>query len=337
LRRVVAAVAGALLIGGAAYVATRETPVPLPVMPAAVAPSTPDAALWMRRQWLHAEPTDDEIFRMVAGLRQAGIRRVFPFLGPMGEQGTPGWKSGGVHHPMELSQVASFIRRAKALMPELQILPWTGGVQGRDVFWTDRERNAKYVAALREITEAGADGIHLNIEPVANGDPGFVELVRAVKTAIGPGKEVSVSTVAPVHPLLTSNGPKYWDFDYFRALCAEADELVIMGYDTWLTSPHDYGVVVADWTRSLARELPLRCGWRIGVPTYDDDRPHHKLDVETLEVALPAIRSVEVLPTNFRGIAIYASWTTDSKDWAAFDRLWMRRKPVGVVLPEPSR
>lgn len=325
-----------MVVALAIFAVLEPARAPLPTMPAPVSASHPDAALWMRRQWLHANATDDEIFRMVAGLRQAGIRRVFPFLGPMGEGGTPGWKSGGVHHPMELAQVVSFFRRAKALMPELQVLPWTGGVQGRDVFWTDRDRNAKYVTALREITEAGADGIHLNIEPVANGDSGFVDFIREVKRAIGPGKEVSISTVAPVHPLLTGNGPKYWDFDYFRSLCAEADEMVIMGYDTWLTSPHDYGVVVADWTRDLARELPMHCRWRMGVPTYDDDRPHHKLDVERLEVALPAVVSVEV-PVNFRGVAVYASWTTDSKDWAAFDRHWMKREPVGVVLPEPSR
>jgi len=38
-------------------------------------------ALWMRRHWLHEAPSGAEIAALVAGLRERGIRRIYPFSG----------------------------------------------------------------------------------------------------------------------------------------------------------------------------------------------------------------------------------------------------------------
>ena len=52
-----------------------------------------DNALWMRRHWMHEGPTTGEIAALVESLRARGIKRIYPFLGPMDREGWPGWRS----------------------------------------------------------------------------------------------------------------------------------------------------------------------------------------------------------------------------------------------------
>ena len=52
-----------------------------------------DNALWMRRHWMHENPTTAEIAALADSLRAHGIKRIYPFLGPMDREGWPGWRS----------------------------------------------------------------------------------------------------------------------------------------------------------------------------------------------------------------------------------------------------
>ncbi len=305
--------------------------------PAPAADAAPgDAALWLRRQWLHAEPTKAELAALKAALAAAGVTRVYPFLGPMNEKGVPGWRSLGVHTPWSAERARAFLEAVP------QALPWTGGVAGRDVRWEDEAQQSAFAAELTRVCALGGAGVHINIEPVGDGDEGFVKLLARVREALPAGKELSVAVVAPKHASISMAAERYWSVEYLRRVCGPADELVVMGYDTWLTDAAAYERLVADWTEQLARELPPDCAWRMGVPTYDDDAPHHKLDVERVDVALRGVREgLRRLggppPASFRGIALYASWTTDAQEWAAYDALWRGRAPVAGVIPEPVR
>ncbi|HZV22033.1 MAG TPA: hypothetical protein VE986_10870 [Hyphomicrobiales bacterium] len=73
----------------------------------------------------------------------------------------------------------------------------------------------------------------------------------------------------------------------------------------------------------------------MGVSAYDDDKDYHRPDVETIDHSLKGIktglRSIMV-PPNFRGVAIYASFATDEGKWAIYDRLWRGLAPVTVPL-----
>lgn len=294
-----------------------------------------DAALWLRRQWLHAEPTDSELAALTAALAAAGVTRVYPFLGPMNEMGVPGWRSLGVHTPWSASSAERFLKA----MPGA--LPWTGGVAVRDVHWADEAQQQAFAAELARVVALGAGGVHINIEPVGDGDEAFVKLLTRVRAVLPAGTELSVAVVAPRNERIEVGAIRYWSMAYLARVCGPADELVVMGYDTWLTDAAAYQRLVADWTEQLAKELPPDCAWRMGVPTYDDDIPHHKLDVERIDVALRGVREglarLEAPPPAFRGIALYASWTTDEQEWAAYDALWRGRAPTARVIPEPVR
>ena len=66
----------------------------------------------------------------------------------------------------------------------------------------------------------------------------------------------------------------------------------------------------------------------MGVPTYEPYGFMHRAGVETPENALLGIvaglRGLGAGGT-FEGVALYAEWTTDDDDWAAYERYWRNR------------
>ncbi|MFL5318653.1 MAG: glycosyl hydrolase family 18 protein [Myxococcaceae bacterium] len=303
-----------------------------------------NTSLWLRRQWLHTDVTASEVKELASALQANGVTRVYPFLGGMNESGVPGWRSLGVHRAFSQERISTFTNLLHAADPSIEILPWTGGVPGRDFKWGNATQLAAFVAQMKTLTDHGANGVHLNMEPVASDDMGFLSLVRDVRAALPKDKSVSIAAVAPRNDRISMSPERYWSPEYLKALCEPADEIVIMGYDTWLTDRSEYERVVAEWTAQLAALLPTDaehgCIWRMGVPTYDDDMPHHKLDVERIDVALRGVKAglaSAKSPGGFAGIALYSSWTTDEQEWAAYDALWLGRKSGSVVITEPVR
>ncbi len=93
---------------------------------------------------------------------------------------------------------------------------------------------------------------------------------------------------------------------------------------------------MARWTVELAtvaRAGSAGCVVRLGVPTYEDDVAWHIPSTENAVTALTGIRSgLAALASPreaIRGVAIYADWTTDENEWAAFDSIWVRGDPGG--------
>jgi hypothetical protein len=63
----------------------------------------------------------------------------------------------------------------------------------------------------------------------------------------------------------------------------------------------------------------------MGVPTYDETGLMHRAAVESTENALlgvvTGLRGLGAGGT-FEGVALYAEWTTDEKEWATYERIW---------------
>jgi len=67
---------------------------------------------------------------------------------------------------------------------------------------------------------------------------------------------------------------------------------------------------------------------------------HSKPSVETIENSLAGIISAlraAGRPEHFRGVAIYASFTTDEAKWSIYDRLWRDAEPVTLTPPPDPR
>jgi hypothetical protein len=299
-----------------------------------------DNAIWLRRHWMHEGPTQAEIAALVESLRARGIRRIYPFLGPMDRDGWPGWRSkaGLVRYVPE--RAGAFLAEIRRIAPEIRVIPWTGGNLGTDVRLEDETQRRAFAEHARRLVALGADGVHLNVEPLPSWSPGFRELLREVKAAIG-DRALSIAAYPPPTPLHPFPDV-HWELPFLRDVCMDADELAIMAYDTAVRSPPIFRDLISNWTRELVATLPPPsaggCEWLMGVPTYDDDTGYHRPDVETIEHSLEgiisALRGIE-RPEHFRGVAIYASFTTDERKWSVYDRLWRSIRPVTSPPPDP--
>jgi hypothetical protein len=300
-----------------------------------------DNALWMRRHWMHENPAPVEIAALAGSLGAHGIKRIYPFLGPMDREGWPGWRSKAGFVRYDPERAARFFAEMRRIAPEIRVMPWTGGLLDRDVNLKDERQRKAFADHMRRLVEAGADGVHLNIEPLASGAPEYLELLRNVKAAIGP-RTLSVAALPPPIPGRPGED-MHWELPFLREVCRNADEIAVMAYNTGLTSPPAFESLIATWTKDLAVALPPPrtggCEWLMGVPAYDDDKDYHRPDVETIEHSLNGIvaglRAVKNLE-HFRGVAIYASFTTDERKWTVFDRLWRGAEPASSPPPDPQ-
>lgn len=299
-----------------------------------------DNALWMRRRWLHEAPPPEEIAELVQSLRARGVRRIYPFLGPMDRDGWPGWRSnaGIVRYIPERAE--AFLSLMQRLAPEIKVIPWTGGVLGRDVRLEDAAQRKAFAEHARKLVAMGADGVQLNVEPLPSWSPGYRELLKEVKAAIGQ-RTLSVAAYPPPTPLHPFPDV-HWELPFLQAVCEDADELAVMAYDTGVSSGPVYEELVATWTRELAATLTPShaggCHWLMGVSAYDDDKGYHRPEAETIEHGVRGIVAglqwAPKPPNHFRGVAIYASFTTDERKWAAYDRLWRGVEPVTSPPPD---
>lgn len=317
-------------------------------------PSLPEAqptldrgenGVWLRRQWIQGGP---EVEGREAELRQAlvqaarskGITRLYPFLGPMNEQGHPGWRSDAGIQPYDAETAGTFFQAVRAADPNLLVLPWTGGVLRQDVRFGDEACLAGFTAHAAKIVELGAHGVQLNVEPLPSYTPGFIELLDATRAAMPEGAVLSVAAYPPTTPL--HDFPDvHWTIPFLKDVCLHSDELAVMAYDTALRDRATYQGLVATWTEQLAANLPPPdkggCVWLVGVPAYEDDVGCHRPDIETVDVALRGVRDGlgRKAPEHFRGVAVYASWTTDETEWAYYDELW-RGQPEADHAPLPD-
>jgi hypothetical protein len=282
-------------------------------------------AVWLEHRWLEKDHPPEEVEALLQSLDRHGIAYVYPHLIPF---------NGAGRLPIHSrEQMRNFLAVARRVAPRLKVLPWVGGLrvgyrrqrQGT-VDLSDIGQRQRIVAECRGLMDEGFDGVHVNIEPVPNGDADFLALLRVLRTAIG-GGILSLSATRP-GPFHLPAAPNFlWTPDYYVRVAAEADQLVVMAYDTALPTPSLYrrylAYAASSTTANLARSSRARL--LIGIPTYDGSGLMHRADVENPENALAGLvaglRGVGGGGT-FEGVALYAEWTTDDAEWATYERLW---------------
>jgi hypothetical protein len=289
-------------------------------------------AVWLEHRWLEKPQPPERIQALFAGLRQRGISYAFPHLIPFGPDGQL--------PPHSRDQMRSFLAAARREAPEMKVLPWVGGVRAGyrrtrpgTVKLDDLGQRQRIVAECRGLVDEGFDGIHINIEPVNDGNVDFLALLRSLRTAVGKDRVLSVSAIRPA-PFALPMAPNFvWSTDYYARVAALVDQVVIMAYDTALPTPALYRRYVAwaasDVTATLA-DSRIRARVMMGIPTYPETGMMHRGRVETPENALlgvvAGLRGLGGGGT-FEGVALYAEWTTDVAEWAAYERIWRGRSP----------
>ena len=211
-------------------------------------------AVWLEHRWLEKAQAESEMAALFERLHARGIAYVYPHLIPFDARGNL--------PPHDREQMRAFLATARRVSPDMKVLPWIGGLR---LGWkrqrpgtlqlADLNQRQRIVAEVRGLVDEGFDGIHLNVEPVDDGNVEFLALLRAVRTAVGPGRVFSIAATRPA-PFGLRRAPNFaWSPEYYARVASVVDQLVIMAYDTALPTPNFYRRYVRWASRSVAGAL----------------------------------------------------------------------------------
>lgn len=284
-------------------------------------------AVWLGHRWLEREQPLGEMEELLEGLSRRGVAYVYPHLIP--------FDNAGRLPPHSREQMRAFLATARRVAPGIKVLPWVGGLRmgyrrarPGTVELADLGQRQRIVAECRGLVDEGFDGIHLNVEPVEEGNVEFLALLRALRTAVGPDHLLSLSAIRP-GPFSIPGAPNFfWTRDYYARVASMVDQVVIMAYDTALPTPilyRRYVAYAASTITSALRDRRSRARVLMGIPTYAETGLMHRAGVETPENALlgvvAGLRGLGGGGT-FEGVALYAEWTTSAEDWSVYEKIW---------------
>lgn len=300
------------------------------------APEVLPNAMWIGTEWTYDDPTDEQVAAFAERLRAHHIGTVYAWVSWLQLDGT--WRGTA-----EFESVKTFVNQFNAVYPEADLYGWvslpTETALGSGVTRIDdpalRQTYADFTKQVVE--EFGFDGIFINAEPVWDGDSNFIELLRAVRAAVGIDVPISAAippdwsptnSSIPLPPLITPGTE--WAKEYKQSVALLVNHMAVMAYHSGLNSTSDYAQWVAYQVATFAEaiaELNTDIDVIIGIPTFSDEPPGHLAAVENVTSAVEGVRlgleQAGDAANYVRGLAIYVEWETDATEWAAFMAQWV--------------
>lgn len=284
--------------------------------------------VWIGHQWYTGRRVDtgervpaEERHALLRRLRKHRIRYVYLHAGPFLPDGTIRDRPG--------PELRALLQEA----PDLIFLPWIGGgVDRLDLASTARRQSI--VATVDQLRREGFPGVHLDIEPLRDRHPGYIELLRELRGTLGPSFILSHATrrAGPFGVAAGPLAPWFWSEGFYRDAMELTDQTVLMAYDTTLDSGPLY-------TRFVEHETKLLLDWGcevpghrvlIGIPSFEDSAVSNPA-VENIPNAARGIRAAlarhDETPSCFDGVALYAEWVTTPGEWRQLREEWNVRNP----------
>jgi hypothetical protein len=280
-------------------------------------------ALWVGVEWVDTPHSPEEITALVAELQRHQIHTLYVYAGYRKADGT---------FTQSCLYAADFISATRELTPGLDIQAWIGlPLQTTDLH--DPTVRTQIVQFARErLDQDGFNGIHLDPEPIADGNPDLLTLLDELRPALGPqttlslsGRRINPFAAEIQWPLV---GRWAWSAPYYREIAARTDQIAVMIYDSAL--PWDW--LYRYWSRfqviALSRALdPDSAELFIGIPTSEEATRTHHPEAENIDSGLSGIidglNDAEALPEKVTGVAVYPAWETDAREWETYRRLWI--------------
>jgi hypothetical protein len=291
---------------------------PPPVYPPLPNDYASQRALWLDITWVMDNHSDGEIDALAQSLQAQSIDYVFAYVSYL--------NADDVFNPT-FDYAAHFTTRFHEIAPEIKLLAWVGvpiNVNGDNRLNNVSVRAIIADFAAETINQMGFDGFHLNAEPIANDDAAFIETLQEVRAALPEGAILSTTAHAlrlnsfvtfTLYPTLAH----HWTPDYLQLVAQNADQIVLMAYDSGLIFATDYRAWMNYQVKTSADALSdIEVDFLIGVPTSEEWTASHQLTAEYLANALYGVRAgltQAVFPSAIDGIAIYPSWETDDNEW----------------------
>jgi hypothetical protein len=290
-------------------------------------------AIWLGISWGEELHTDEEVESLADLLRVQGVDVVYVWTTWLQEDDT--WSE------TTFANLAAFVDQFKRYYPQARLDAWIGlPVDAPEYRIDDAEIRAQVAAfAAQAITDFDFDGVHLNAEPVWDGDEHYVQLLRDVRQALADEVTLSIAVPPdwntgqpgiPVGPYTTPDA--FWSQEYKQRVAFIVDEIAVMSYNSGLSSPLDYqtwmAFQVTRFTAAVA-SLDVETALVFGIPTYDAELPGHDPVAESVQAAIGGIvqgiaQSADAAD-RVRGVGVYAYWSTGPEEWAAYRELWLNR------------
>ena len=180
--------------------------------------------------------------------------------------------------------------------------------------------------ALWLTNECGFDGVQLDYEFCMNGEKGLLLLLDETRTALKPGKLLSVDTPMWYPGILWG-----WSDDYFKEVAKRCDQICVMGYDSFLYWPRAYAWLLSQQVVHISTDADAAnksCRVIIGLPSYEDVTLAHHHKTESLANALRGLNDgladKGTVRSNIDGIALFADYTTDEAEWKLYSDYWLK-------------
>ncbi|MBI4942965.1 MAG: hypothetical protein HY830_19655 [Actinobacteria bacterium] len=290
--------------------------------PAASAHTQGRDAAWLGHAWVDGRRGEADAVALAGRLRAGGFSDIYVHAGPLRDDGTL--------DPTLAPRLPWVAGRLRALVPGLRVQAWLGDVVGPDrMRLDDPATRERVVASARQVLAAGADGVHYDLEPLPNGDAGYLALLEATRRETRARGALLSVAAEPVQPLpgtaaaTTWARPVWWTPEYLHEVAVRVDQVAMMTYDTALPSRRLYTGLVVRQLEVAAAVVPDDVTLLAGLPAYRGATLQHRPGAETVPAAVRAARlAAPPAGTQPFGVALYADFTATDDDWRAVRDGW---------------
>ncbi len=229
-------------------------------------------------------------------------------------------------------QAKAFVSQIKEQAPGLRLLAWIGvpvsikradGTTSPNRLASAQVREQIALFSRFVVEELGFDGLHLNAEMIAEGDPVYLQTLDRIRESLPPEAFLSVTAhpLRPEKPVTVLPYPvlvHHWSQDYLKQVAQRSDQIVLMAYDSGLVFPRDYLNWMAYQTAASQEALQdVDSELLVGLPTSEEWTPSHQTQAETIGIALNGLGAG--ISDRLDGIGIYPFWETDAREWQLID------------------
>jgi hypothetical protein len=292
--------------------------------PPATIPATGGDGLWLGHAWVAGTETSADLGALVARVKQDGIKDLFVHDGPL--------SANGSLDPKLDPRARWFVTTLHQRLPGVRVQAWLGDLVGPGNL--DLDSPATRSRILQSVDQAladGFDGIHFDMEPVASGDQGYLDLLAATHQLTQARHKILSIAAELIEPLsgfhipasIVAGQSHYWSASYLSAIARNVDEVALMAYNTIMPFGTDYSGFVRLETGIALRVMPPGVHLLIGLPAYPTALPAHT----SAESVANGIRGVRLAlggssqPRSI-GVALYADFTATQANWTAYQTDW---------------
>jgi hypothetical protein len=292
--------------------------------PPATIPATGGDGLWLGHAWVDGRETSADLSTLVARVKQDGIRDLFVHDGPL--------SANGSLDPRLSPRARWLVTTLHKLVPGVRVQAWLGDLVGPGNLNLDSPATrSRILGSVGQALADGFDGIHFDMEPVASGDQGYLDLLASAHQLTQARHKVLSLAAEQVEPLSGLRVPAgviagqshYWAASYLSAIARNVDEVALMTYNTAMPFSAAYSGFVRLETGIALRAMPPGVHLLIGLPAYPTALPAHT-GAETVAGGIRGVRLAlgsSSRPRNI-GVSMYADFTATQADWTAYAADW---------------